>query len=158
MKDIEKLEQSLERMVPVALSRRASGELDETIDALALQSGEGRGNKGRMLVRLGGLAAAVMLGVFAVWDWFPGRADGVGGSVAAEPAAALALGVELIGQTDHFGEPSDGGLVIGEDGRMHRVLRYEMVGEELLRDARDGSVVRLVEPREEIVLVPVSSF
>ncbi len=49
-------------------------------------------------------------------------------------------------------------MLADEDGGMLRVLRYRVVEEEVIRDKRSGMLVRLTEPREETVLIPVSNF
>jgi hypothetical protein len=145
------------------------------IDALARQSGQtdagwrrfaqGAGESaasagecdrpgGRPWVRWGAAAAAV-IGVLGAGLWFSARPG-------TQPVAAHSTTppkvVEFVGLTNQVGEPEDGGIMADEGGGMHRVVRYRVVAEEVVRDPRNGVTVLVTQPSDEIVLIPVSRF
>ncbi len=66
--------------------------------------------------------------------------------------------LEWVGSSDHVGEPEDAGFLADEDGGVHRLLRCRVVEEEVIRDGRSGTLMRVTGPREELMLVPVSTF
>jgi len=73
MKSVEQIEASLERMLPAAPSRRASRQLDEMIDGLAIQAAEKQPGRWRALRGWSAVAAAFAIGVFSTWEWGPWR-------------------------------------------------------------------------------------
>jgi hypothetical protein len=157
MKPVEQIEASLERMVPVALSQRASRELDEMIDTLAIQTDGKTPGRWRAFSGWSAVAAALAIGVFSTWKWMPWRTAPPhpdAQKISMEPKS----GVELLKQTNLVGETEDAGMLADSDGGMLRVLRYQVVEEEFIRDKRSGMTVRVTEPREETVLIPVTSF
>jgi len=154
MKSVEQIEKSLGRMVPAALSRRTSRELDEMIESLAIQDGEVPHGHWRATAGWSAAAAALVIGAFSFWQWGPENP----GAGRQTPAAPTSTGIELLSQTDRIGETTDGGLMADDDGGMLRVLRCQVVEEELVFDKQSGITVRVTEPREETVLIPVSNF
>jgi hypothetical protein len=154
MKSVEQIEKSLGRMVPAALSQRTSRELDEMIESLAIQDGEVPRGHWRTTAGWSAAAAALVLGAFSFWQWNPEKPG------AGQPtgAASPSTGIELLSQTDRVGKTTDAGLMADDGGGMLRVLRCQVVEEEMVRDKRSGITVRVTEPREETVLIPVSNF
>jgi hypothetical protein len=53
---------------------------------------------------------------------------------------------------------SDEGLFVDSGGSAMRRLKVQVVEESKVRDNESGIVVTLCEPREEMYLVPVSTF
>ncbi len=157
MKPVEQIETALERMVPVALSQRASGDLDEMIDALAIQAGEKAPGHWRALSGWSAVAAALAIGVFSAWAWGPWH-TAPPHSARQNDVGKADSEIEFVGLTNRVGEAEDAGMLADEDGGMLRVLRYQVVEEEVVRDKRSGMLVRMTEPREETVLIPVSNF
>jgi hypothetical protein len=162
MKPAEQIEQSLKRLEPTALSQRASDKIGSMIDSLAASASEveeadiesithRRGWRGP--VAWASIAAAVVLGAVLVWSLGPGDPGPV-----VKPVPVPVPGFEWVGRTDQVGELEDGGLMADENGRMHRLVRYQVIEEEVVRDGRSGAVMKVTGPREELMLVPVSTF
>ena len=95
--------------------------------------------------------------MFSTWEWMPWRAAPPHPDVQ-EISMEPKFGIELLKQTNLVGETEDAGMLADTDGGMLRVLRYQVIEEEFLRDKRSGMTVRVTEPREETVLIPVTSF
>ena len=154
---IAAVERQLGRLVPVPLSHRAARDLDELIDTLAAS----RNPRLRTTTPWRALAltsaAAVVVGALSGWLAMAARPPARPATDARRPVPA-APGIELVGLTNRLGEAEDGGILADDDGTVHQVLLYHGVEEQLVRDARSGVTVRVTEPREEMVLVPVSSF
>ncbi len=49
-------------------------------------------------------------------------------------------------------------LVTDADGTLHRAWHVQVVSEERFHDEQSGQEVRVVHPRDELVLMPVTSF
>lgn len=169
MASVEHVEKALERLMPVALSMRATRAIEESIDTLAADHPAeaapladtppptGAGGRRGSWIRSGfGAAAAVTAGgLAALWFW-PDRLDQW--SVAEAPDQAAAENMKLIREVSRVESAVDEGTLADDAGGIHRVLRYRVVGESYVRDGSTGSVVRVVEPREEIVFLPVTAF
>lgn len=169
MASVEHVEQVLQRLVPVALSLRATREIEADLDALAARAGPGTaaapegsawrpaaGRRGKAWhFGMGSAAALVAGGLTALW-WWP---DPLHAFRVERPAAAGEVqDLELIREVNRVESAVDEGTLADESGGMHRILRYRVVGEAYVRQASTGEVVRVVEPREEVVLVPVTAF
>jgi hypothetical protein len=53
---------------------------------------------------------------------------------------------------------SDEGWVADPDGSAMQAVRLRMVSEDVVRDEETGYTVTVSEPREEVLLMPVSDF
>ena len=162
MKPAEQIEESLKRLAPAALSERASESIGSMIDSLATSDADEAdeqiesitGRRGwRGPAAWSGIAAAVVIGVVFSWSQRPDEAGPV-----AQPDQMAVPGFEWVGRTDQVGELEDGGLLADESGRVHRMVRYQVIEEEVVRDGRSGAMMRVTGPREELMLVPVSTF
>jgi len=149
------IETILARLMPPALSQDCQYEIEALIDDLAGPEAENVVGiaSGRWLVRGlvgGGIAAAVALG-FAI---FP---------LIHAPAAPLAQvtapsGFVLVSESDRIQSMTDEGWQEEPDGSTVRALRFNAVEENSVRDEESGMVVQISEPREEILLMPISTF
>ncbi len=162
MKTAEEIERSLEGLAPAALSEEARDSIESMIDSLASENPgrndvreEPRNGWGRPAAWMS-LAAAVAFGAFGVLTLTQPGAEVPGGQ--ADTGESGDGGLEWVGRSDRVEEPEDGGLLADEDGGMHRLLRYRVIEEELIRDGRNGMVMRVTGPRDEMMLVPVSTF
>lgn len=162
MKPAEQIEESLKRLAPAALSERASESIGSMIDSLATADADEADEQIESItprrgwhrpVAWSGIAAAVVLGLVFAWSQRPQDP----GPVAQSDGMAVP-GFEWVGRTDHVGELEDGGLLADESGRVHRVVRYQVIEEEVIRDGRSGAMMRVTGPRDELMLVPVSTF
>jgi len=164
MKSVEEMERLLERLAPAPMSEEATGAIESMIDSLAQQDSaaeEDHGAAGRTWRRPGvaawmSLAAAVLLGAFA--GALAIRRDPQPMAVPVAASDDPEGGLEWVGRSDQVGEPEDDGFLADEDGGVHRLLRYRVVEEEVVRDGRSGTLMRVTGPREEMMLVPVSTF
>jgi hypothetical protein len=167
MAPVEHIEQVLQRLVPCALSLRATRGIEDCLDSLAAAADEETpapecaerpaARRRHCGWRFGlGSAAALAAGVLTALWWWPDPLES--GRVAASAEAPQAEELELIREVSRMESAVDEGTLADDDGGMHRVLRYRVVGEAYVRQPRSGDVVRVVEPREEVVLVPVTAF
>lgn len=137
----EEMERALLRLVPAALSESAHTEMEAHLDELAGDAGVIRHDFSRWAKWLGGIAAAVAIGVFA----FPfGLAED--------------KGMVVITELDRVENVLDEGLFLDASGSAVRKMSVRVVGESRILDEETGIEVTLTEPRMEAVLLPVSTF
>jgi hypothetical protein len=67
-------------------------------------------------------------------------------------------GLVLVGESDRIESMTDEGWQEESDGSAMRTLRLNVVEENSLLDEETGIVMQVSEPREEILLMPVSTF
>ncbi len=149
------VETILARLMPPALSQDCQHEIEALIDDLAGPETENAAgiSSGRWLVRSltgGGIAAAVALG-FAVFPLIHDR---------AEPLVQVKApsGFVLVSESDRIQSMTDEGWQEEPDGSTVRALRFNAIEENSVRDEESGMVVQISEPREEILLMPISAF
>ncbi len=63
-----------------------------------------------------------------------------------------------LSESDRVEAMSDEGLFVDSGGSAVRKLRVRVIEESQIRDEETGIVVMLTEPREEMYMVPVSTF
>lgn len=149
----EMIERSLERLVPRGFSREGEASLMELIDELAGEDSPERGPRwGALLGWSGGLAAAFALGGGLI---FAGNEE----SGTVPLAGVEDMGVELMAEAEGVvsAEP-DSTLLVDPGGDLHQAWHVQVVNEERVRDLRTGYEVRITRPRDELVLLPVTSF
>ncbi|MFC7335552.1 hypothetical protein ACFQY0_00065 [Haloferula chungangensis] len=155
METPESIERILEkRLVPCAFSVEGSAALESLIDELAGESPQPSVRWGRYLV---GAAAAALMMFAGIAVWIPTSEV----PAVAEVNTLFAEPHEVVLIEDVEGvisaEENDG-LVADADGSLHRAWLVQVVSEERFRDEESGQEVRVVSPRDEIVLMPVTSF
>lgn len=168
MASVEHVEKALERLMPAALGAEAARAIEETIETLAagrtpLAESQARpavaardaGDRRTDFRRGLGAAAAIAAGGIAALWWWPDQPQQV---APLARTAETAPEMELVREVNRVESAIDEGTLADENGGVHRVLRYRVVGESLVRDGSTGSLVKVVEPREEIVLLPVTAF
>lgn len=155
METPESIERMLEkRLVPSAFSVEGSAALESLIDELAEESPKSSVKWGRYL--LGAAAAAIAM--FAA-------------IMISIPSSEV---LPLVGVDDLFSEPQgvillediegvvsaeeNESLVVDADGSLHRAWHVQVVSEERFRDEQSGYEVRVIHPRDELVLMPVTTF
>jgi|LakMenEpi03Aug12_release.lakeMendotaPanAssembly.Ray.scaffolds.fasta_scaffold30721_4 hypothetical protein len=146
----EEMEKALLRLVPAALSESAQAEMEARLDELAGDAGVIRHDFPRWAKWLGGIAAAVTIGVFA----FPF------GNQESAPLVGIAEddGMVVITELDRVENVLDEGLFVDAGGSAVRKMSVRVVGESRILDEETGIEVTLTEPRREMVLLPVSTF
>jgi hypothetical protein len=155
METPESIERMLKkRLVPSAFSVKGSSALESLIDELAEESAPSSVKLGRYL----SVAAAAAMVMFV-------------GILISNPSGEVPA---VAGLEDLFAEPQDvvlvedvegvisaeenEGLVADKDGSLHRAWHVQVVSEERFHDEKSGEEVRVVYPRDELVLMPVTSF
>lgn len=145
------IELALERLIPSGFSDEGAAALDSLIDELAAE--DAPQTSWRRLFYLGaGTAAAgitVVLGLAFANDPI------VEFEQVEWDDSELLLVAELEGV---ISAERDEAWVADEDGSLHQAWRMQVVSEERFHDAQTGSEVRVLHPREEIVLMPVTAF
>jgi hypothetical protein len=151
------VETILARLMPPGLSEQGQRDIEAMLDELAGPAVEMAADKPapnhwlrRMIV--GGIAAA---GVAAAMI-FP---------TASSPSPMAAASDQetppefvLVGESDRIESTTDEGWVENSDGTTMRALRLSVVEENSILDEETGYVMQVSEPREEILLMPVSAF
>ncbi len=162
----EGIERALARLVPASLSGDGMAAIEETIDELAgtpvaesaATGGESRRDSrqdSRRGVVRWAAAAAVVGGLAALGMGWAVTADrGEPGRAVIEPAEVVLLEsservVEAAAETE---------LLTDDDGSVNRAWHLNVVKEETYRDVETGYEVRVVHPRDELVMMPVSHF
>lgn len=67
-------------------------------------------------------------------------------------------GFVLVGESDRISSMAEEGWREGADGMAMRTLRLRVVEENSLLDEATGLVMQVSEPRDELLLMPVSTF
>lgn len=147
------IEDALARLMPAALSDGVQAVISERLGELcgdAQLAGVEHVRFPRWIAA-SGIAAALVLG-FVV---FPRP----GADISRKPLAAEEVpSVVILNEADRVEQVSDEGLFVDSGGSAVRKVRVRVVEESRIRDEESGIVVTLSEPREEMYLVPVSTF
>jgi len=154
MREIDPIEAALARLMPVAMSDSGERAIHETLDELAAGLPVNRWQTKREWGIGLGIAAAAILGGFVAWPSLRGSAP----AVVAMQEETAASPVEWVANTDRIESLQDEGRISGTDGDALQAVSVRVVAENTLRDRETGYTLRISEPREELVLMPVTSF
>lgn len=155
MREVNEVEAVLARLMPVALSDEGQQEMERLLDELA-------GDPSAIPVRarwkkwlpVSGIAAA---GVgMALGFLMKGEGDGVPPAVVRDVEARS--GLLLVGGSNRIEAMSEEGWSEDPDGSAMRAVRLLVVEENSFLDEETGIVMQVSEPREEMVLMPISAF
>jgi len=151
------VETILARLIPSALSENGQEEIETMLDDLANSGSESRtgirGNSRSRWVMGGGIAAAATAALLVFQT--PDSDVPVPVAVkAAEPPA----GFVLLGESDRIESMVDEGWREDTDGLAMRSLRMNVVEESSFLDEETGIVMQVSQPREELLLMPISTF
>lgn len=153
MHDTRQVEEILSRLMPVSLSGSCQAEIESMIDDLAATAVRPARPWWKRWTSGGGIAAA---GVAAAMVFkggpSPQRVDL--GLTATEDIP----GFILVSERNRVESMSDEGWVEDFDGSAMQAMRLSLVEENTLRDEETGIVMSISEPREEVLLMPVSNF
>ena len=153
------VETILARLMPQALSQDGQFEMEAMIDDLA-------GPEADNVVRLspvnwtarwiigGGIAAAIG----ALCAVFPLHETNNLSHAATRIPESSPSGLVLLSASDRIESMIDEGWKEDANGAAIHAVRLNVVGENQLRDEETGMLVRISEPREEMLLMPISSF
>jgi len=169
MQTPDPIEAALARLMPTAMSVSGQRSIEDMLDGLAAELPAAASRSASIVPwyrrPLTGLAAAAAIaGILAVPALLTGgkpaaRAphyaqSGIVGASTESPADDL----QLLSEADRIESMSDEGWVANPDGSAMQAVRVRSLGVNTFKDRRTGSTIRVSEPREETVLMPVSSF
>lgn len=155
MHDTQSVEAILSRLMPPGLSDSGQREIETMLDGLAFPDGNivktpsAAWWKWRALA--GGLAAAGVA-MAAVIPWAGNRPPVAGPQSQDRPEFVL------VAETDRIESMAEDGWLEDTDGSAMRAVRMLVVEENSLFDEETGIVMQVSEPREEVLLMPVSAF
>lgn len=156
MESPEDIEKALSRLMPAAISEEGKRSLDELIDGLAATEKVVELPRKSGWPWAGGIAAAAAAAVIALN--LP-TADPVGPSVLAIAEEAFEeSGIVLLRQTERVENAEPEGWLSETDGVAHRAWRVRVIDEDRVRDVKTGYEVTVSRPREEVILMPVTTF
>jgi hypothetical protein len=154
MQTPDQIEAALGRLIPPALSESARRGIEDRIDQLAgsqpLPAVRPRPHRGWWI---GGLAAT---GLAALWV----APVAIGPALAPIPGATpgTAPGVVWISESGRVESLVADGWREEPDGSAMLAHRLNVIEENDLLDEETGLIIKVREPREEVLLTPVSSF
>ncbi|MEO7099798.1 MAG: hypothetical protein ABI162_10585 [Luteolibacter sp.] len=154
----DEIEAALARLMPPALSQGCQLEIEAMFDELAgpevVMEMPVAGRSYQRWVMVGGIAAAVA----AVAAIFPITNSAVAPLAKALSAVDAPSGLVLVGESDRVESMTDEGWQENSDGAAVHAVRLNVVAENSLQDKETGIIMRVSEPREEILLTPISAF
>lgn len=159
------IEAALQRLMPPGLSQPGLGSIEAMLDELAgaepaqpavLSSAAAKKSGGsRWNFIASGIAASLAAVLALNLDPKTSQADIVATEV---PIVAKPHGLVLLGGVNHIEEMSDAGWIAAPDGMAMEATRVRLVEANTYRDEETGVLVEVSEPREEILLTPISAF
>ncbi len=152
------VETILARLIPPALSVAGQHDINAMLDELAAASAMDHApatahKRFKLRIIAGGLAAS---GAAAILTFFM--------MVPKSPLLAKISALEalpefvLVGESDRVESMTDEGWQEDSDGSTMQAMRLSVVEENTLRDNQSGIEMKISEPREEMVLMPISTF
>lgn len=155
----EEMEKALLRLMPVAVSEDAQQRMDTILEELAGDSKVAHFDFRKPVRWVAGAGVAAALG-FGVFLSLSPRESPAKGAVSAPvtPSSDLLPELVFLSEMDRVEGFSDEGLYVDSGGSAVRKVRVRMVEESQIRDEETGIVVMLTEPREEMYMMPVSTF
>jgi len=155
MHDHKSVETILARLMPPALSSEGQRGIETMINELAgtPENPARRRMTPRPLIITGGMAAALAAALL-VFHHHRDDARPLDRLLAAEVPAEFIL----MSESDRVENMIDEGWSDTPDGSAMRTLRLRVVEESNLRDETTGIVMKISQPREEILFMPVSTF
>lgn len=153
MHEIQRVEEILGRLMPAAMSEAGQEAIEQAIDGCAGASACAVRDRSHGWL-WGGAGIAASIALAFLW----GGADG-GRSLPVRVAAIEDLpGLSLLGASNRLESMSDEGWMEDEDGAAMQAVRLNVVEENTVHDEETGIVMRISEPREEFLFMPVTTF
>jgi hypothetical protein len=163
MESPEDIEKALARLMPSAISEKGQRSMEDLIDSLAagetvVEELPTVKNASRVpWFAFGGIGAAAAAVVIA-FSLPQGGSPTVVKNAPASEAPAAKDGLVLVGSTEVVEDAVPEDWMSETNGVPHRAWRVRVVDQERLRDAETGYEVLISRPREEVRLMPVTSF
>jgi hypothetical protein len=158
------VETVLARLMPAALSENGQAGIEAMLDELAetapaADSAVVRRVSGRRWMISGGIAAAAA-GIAALLVFPITSAPSQPGVAVNDSNSSNSYFPEvvLLDETDRIESMTDEGWQEDFDGSSMRVMRLSVVQENSFLDEETGIVMQVSQPREEMLLMPVSTF
>ena len=157
MRDAHHVEDILARLMPPGLTAEGQRGIESMIDDLAGPENIVERSPVNWTVRAiigGGIAAAfgALCAVFPVSESVP----------SVRPLTSLpedgSSGLVLVSESDRVESMTDEGWSEDLYGSAMHAVRLNVIEENQMRDEESGMIVRISEPREEVLLMPISSF
>lgn len=163
--DLTTLESKLRRgLMPVALSDSATDAIHAMLDELSGTDVIAAGVPFPAVEKTAPwrAAAAVLAGLLAISAWFaPSFLDSSTPRTASDTTLDLedaAQNMQLVDESTHLAWVEDEGWLADPDGGALHAVRVRVVEENRLLDEETGIIVHVASPREEMLLMPVSTF
>jgi hypothetical protein len=158
MHDAKAIESILSRLMPPALSDAAQHDLESLLDELAATTPDIRpaaalAERPRHWLPITGIAAAIVA-VAGISHLLTPTLP----SITARDATPDVPSIELVGESDYVESMQDDGWRETPEGSAMHALLMRVVEENSLLDHETGIVMRISEPRDELLLMPVSAF
>lgn len=154
----DSIEEILSRLVPPALSNSCQAGIEAMIGQLADPSPTPHSrNRPTRWHWLGGIAAAmfITLGLLiSIHSQAPANNTPAASTTPGTNLPPLTL-IEECGRVD---DASSIGTVEESDGTFLQAWRYHVVEKDRVKDRKTGLVVEVSQPRDEFLLMPVSTF
>ncbi|MFD0894244.1 hypothetical protein KBB96_09535 [Luteolibacter ambystomatis] len=158
MQTPDPIEAALARLMPTAMSVSGQRSIEDMLDALAADLPAAKVVPWYRRPVIGLSAAAAIAGILAIPAFLHtgGPARTTAPHFAAAPDADA--GFQLLSEADRIESMSDEGWIANPDGSIRQAVRVHTIGENTFKDRETGYTVRVSEPRDETLLMPVSSF
>ena len=163
MESPEDIEKALARLMPSAISEKGQRSMEDLIDSLA--AGEKVAEELPPVKKssrvpwfaFGGIGAAAAA-VIVAFSLPQGGSPTVVKNAPAPEDPASKDGLVLIGSSEVVEDAVPEDWMSETNGVPHRAWRVRVVDQERLRDVETGYEVLISRPREEVRLMPVTSF
>jgi hypothetical protein len=155
METLEEIERRLQRsLTPRGFSDEGMRAIDEMLDELAGETEHRSLFNGRSLPWISGSAAAGLALAFGLtWMNSPESPKAVGGISTGIGEVSLVSEEQGVVAAE-----ADERLLSDGDGNLMRAWHMQVVNRERFHDPQTGHEVTVVQPRDEMVLMPVSAF
>jgi hypothetical protein len=162
MESPEDIEKALARLMPSAISEKGQRSMEDLIDSLAAGEAVVELSPVKKPSRLpwfgfGGIGAAAAAVVVA-FSLPQGESPAVVENAPVRENSSSKADVVLIGSSEFVEDAVPEDWMSETDGVPHQAWRVRVVDQERLRDVETGYEVLVSRPREEVRLMPVTSF
>lgn len=155
MHDTQSVEEILSRLMPTALSEEGQRDIETMLDELATTAtGPALVEQSRphLWPLVGGIAAALIAMAAISYSINPASSSIIRTAKMEVPF------FELLSESDRVENIQDDGWRESPEGSAMRAMRLRVVEENTLLDSETGIVMQISEPRDELLLMPVSAF
>jgi len=155
------IETILARLMPPALSQSGQRSIEAMLDELAAATPRksSPGSLKPQWVRRFSLPLGIAASLAALLALVPRSAQVTPPLAMHHPSADnKGSGLVLVSESDRIEAMSDEGWVADPDGTAMQAVRVRVVEANTLRDEETGIVVQVSDPRDEMILTPVTMF